>query len=93
MLRLDLDDVTLVLNDWGGGQFLASEGKAGRVARLVLVDCEAFDNFPPGSVKPIALVARLPGSIWLFMHLLRIRSVRHSQHSYGGLSLRASRTR
>ncbi len=88
MQRLDLGDVTLVLNDWGGGQFLASEGKAGRVARLVLVACEAFDNFPPGSVKPIALVARLPGSIWLFMQLLRIRSVRHSQHSYGGLSLR-----
>lgn len=44
--RLGVDDVTLVLNDWGGGQFLVSEGRAQRIARLVLVACEAFDNFP-----------------------------------------------
>ena len=88
MQRLDLDDVTLVLNDWGGGQFLVSEGKADRVGRLVLVACEAFDNFPPRSVKPIALVAKVPGSIWLFMQLLRIRSLRHNKRGYGGLSLR-----
>ncbi|AIJ21693.1 hydrolase, alpha/beta hydrolase fold family [Amycolatopsis methanolica 239] len=38
---LDLRDVTLVLNDWGGGQFLISERLAGRVGRLALVACEA----------------------------------------------------
>ena len=44
--RLDLTDVTLALNDWGGGQFLVSEGRARRVGRVVLVACETFDNFP-----------------------------------------------
>src|SRR5215217_3363280 len=45
---LDLRAVTLVGNDWGGAQLLISEGCAGRVRRLVLVACEAFDNYPPG---------------------------------------------
>src|SRR2546423_2395419 len=56
--RLDLRDVTLVLNDWGGGQFLAVEDGADRIGRLVLVACEAFDNFPPAPAKPLAVVAR-----------------------------------
>lgn len=46
--RLDLHDVTLVLNDWGGGQLLLSEGRDARIGRLVLAACEAFDNYPPG---------------------------------------------
>lgn len=46
--RLALRDVTLVGNDWGGAQLLISEGRAERVGRLVLVACEAFDNYPPG---------------------------------------------
>jgi pimeloyl-ACP methyl ester carboxylesterase len=83
MQRLDLNDVTLVLNDWGGGQFLVSEGKANRVGRLVLVACEAFDNFPPGPAK-----AKVPGGVWLLMLLLRNRSFRHHPRGYGGMSLR-----
>ncbi|WP_308407739.1 alpha/beta fold hydrolase [Streptomyces somaliensis] len=57
MGRLGLDDVTLVLNDWGGGQFLVLEEEGRRVARMVLVACEAFDNFPrgrPGRWPPCA---------------------------------------
>src|SRR3954470_22711445 len=42
LAALDLTDVTLVMNDWGGAQFLVSEGKAERVGRLVMVACEAF---------------------------------------------------
>ena len=47
--RLDLTDVTLVGNDTGGAlvQLLAGE-PAPRVGRIVLVSCDAFDNFPPG---------------------------------------------
>jgi pimeloyl-ACP methyl ester carboxylesterase len=88
MQRLGLNDVTLVLNDWGGGQFLVSEGKADRVGRLVLVACEAFDNFPPGTAKAMAQVAKVPGGIWLLMQLLRNRSLRHHPRGYGGMSLR-----
>ncbi|MFE5092314.1 alpha/beta fold hydrolase [Streptomyces sp. NPDC056638] len=85
---LGLDDVTLVLNDWGGGQFLVSEGKAQRVARLVLVACEAFDNFPPGPAKAAAAVCRVPGGVWLLTRLMRIPSFRNNRNGYGGMSLR-----
>src|SRR3954462_10809723 len=45
--RLDLRDVTLVQNDLGYAQLVALEHPE-RLARLVLVSCEAFDNLPPG---------------------------------------------
>src|SRR5689334_11329368 len=45
--RLELEDVTLAGNDTGGAlvQLLANHP---RVGGIVLVSCEAFDNFPPG---------------------------------------------
>jgi pimeloyl-ACP methyl ester carboxylesterase len=88
--RLDLRDVTLVLNDWGGGQFLLTERFAGseRVGRLALVACEAFDNFPPGAAKPISAVAAVPGGIWLLLQLLRVRAIRDNRNAYGGMSVR-----
>ena len=61
--RLDLRDVTLVQNDHGAAVVLAGQ-RPERVARLVLVSCEAFDNYPPGLPgKTVALVARLPGGL------------------------------
>ncbi len=48
LVELDLHDVTLVCNDWGGAQLVVSPGDSDRVANLVLVSCEAFDNYPPG---------------------------------------------
>ncbi|MEU3597646.1 alpha/beta hydrolase [Streptomyces sp. NPDC006798] len=86
--RLGLEDVTLVLNDWGGGQFLVSEGRAERVARMVLVACEAFDNFPPGPAKAMARVCGLPGGVRLLTRLMRIPAFRHHRSGYGGMSLR-----
>lgn len=85
---LDLRDVTLILNDWGGPQFLITEGKAERVARLVLIACEAFDNFPPKPARPLLRVAQLPGGVWLLMQLLRTNFFRHNKRAYGGMSLR-----
>jgi pimeloyl-ACP methyl ester carboxylesterase len=46
--RLDRQDVTLIMNDWGGPQLLVDHDRTERISRLVLVACEAFDNFPPG---------------------------------------------
>ncbi|MFF3019439.1 alpha/beta fold hydrolase [Streptomyces sp. NPDC057939] len=86
--RLGLDRVTLVLNDWGGGQFLVSEGRDQRIARLVLVACEAFDNFPPGPAKAMAQVCRIPGGVWLLTRLMRVPAFRHNRGGYGGMSLR-----
>ncbi|TNC22493.1 alpha/beta fold hydrolase [Amycolatopsis alkalitolerans] len=85
--KLDLRDVTLVLNDWGGAQFLISEGKADRVARLVLVACEAFDNYPPGLPgKLIVAATRAPGGLAATMKLLRFQAVRRAPGGWGWMS-------
>ncbi len=88
--RLGLQDVTLVLNDWGGGQFLVTERFDGaeRVGRLALVACEAFDNMPPGAAKLISVVAAVPGGVWLLLQLLRVRAIRDNRNAYGGMSVR-----
>jgi pimeloyl-ACP methyl ester carboxylesterase len=39
--RLDLSDVALVMNDWGGPQLLVDHGRTERIGRLALVACEA----------------------------------------------------
>jgi len=75
----ELEDVTLVGNDTGGAvcQIVAAwHGE--RVGRLVLLPCDAFENFPPPMfryLKPLArsraatfLYAqggRIPGALWL----------------------------
>lgn len=79
--RLGLDDVTLVGADTGGAlaQLLLADGAhegaagAGRVSRVVLVSCEAFENFPPGLPGRVsAAVARVPGGLALAAHSMRL---------------------
>lgn len=61
--RLDLHDVTLVMNDWGGAHLLVGEGRAVRIGKLAFVSCEAFDNFPPGLPgRMVALAATAPAA-------------------------------
>ncbi|MFD1933663.1 alpha/beta fold hydrolase [Nonomuraea mangrovi] len=87
--RLDLRDVTLVLNDWGGGQLLVPLGRAERVGRLVLTACEAFDNYPPGLPgRLIELAARTPGGLWLTTRMLGLRSFRRAPGGWGWMSKR-----
>ena len=73
--RLDLDNVTLVGNDTGGAvvQLLMSEGCV-RVVGIVLVSCDAFDNFPPGLTgKVLVATGKLPPSLFgLFMQHMRL---------------------
>lgn len=85
---LDLRDVVLVLNDWGGGQFLLTERMPGhdRVAALALVACEAFDNFPPAPARPLASLAALPGAMLLLVTAMRVRRVRRARRGYAGMS-------
>ncbi|MGO3326440.1 alpha/beta fold hydrolase [Gordonia sp. (in: high G+C Gram-positive bacteria)] len=83
---LDLHEVTLVLNDWGGGQFIVSEGRDHRLARLVLASCEAYDNFPPKPARPAAALCRVPGGSWLLMQITRTALFRHGTAAYGGLA-------
>jgi pimeloyl-ACP methyl ester carboxylesterase len=92
--RLDLHDVTLVGNDTGGAliQLLIGDGAA-RVGRVVLVSCEAFDNFPPGLTgKTVALTGKLsPRLFGLFMQQMRLRAVRRLPIAFGWLTMRGDR--
>jgi pimeloyl-ACP methyl ester carboxylesterase len=83
---LELRDVTLVMNDWGGPQFVVALDRAERVGRMVLVACEAFDNFPPPQARPAVLLARIPGGVWLLMQLLRTSFFRHGRKTWGAVS-------
>ena len=85
--ELDLYDVTLVCNDWGGAQLVISPGGSDRVANLVLVSCEAFDNYPPGLPgRLLRLNGSLPGGTFVTSQLLRPQLIRHLPITFGGLS-------
>ncbi|MEV1173834.1 alpha/beta hydrolase [Nonomuraea sp. NPDC049784] len=89
--RLDLRDVTLVGNDTGGAlvQLLMADGNA-RVGRVVLVSCDAFDNFPPGLTgKTLVLTGKLPPWMFgLFMRQMRLRVLRRLPITFGWLTKR-----
>jgi pimeloyl-ACP methyl ester carboxylesterase len=86
---LDLRDVTLVGNDTGGAfaQIVAAEHPE-RLARLALVTCDAFDNFPPPAAKPLVWFAHVPGSAQAAGLLTRSRRVRRSPLCFGWLTKR-----
>ncbi len=84
-----LHGVTLVGNDWGGAQLLVSEGIDGRVGRLALASCEAFDNYPPGVPgRAQAQAARIPGGICAAFQSLRLRPLRRLPMTWGWMSKR-----
>jgi pimeloyl-ACP methyl ester carboxylesterase len=71
---LDLVDVTLVGNDTGGAicQLVAADHPK-RLARLVLTNCDAYENFLPPAFRPLQLLPRIPGSMWLASRTLHLR--------------------
>jgi len=89
--RLDLHDVVLVGSDTGGalGQLVMADGAA-RVGRVVLVSCDAFDNFPPGLTgRTLVRTGRLsPRLFGLFMQQMRLRMVRRLPIAFGWLTKR-----
>jgi pimeloyl-ACP methyl ester carboxylesterase len=83
---LELDDVTLVGNDTGGAlcQFLIDSDHT-RVGRLVLTNCDAFDQFPPAPFGLIVKVGRRPARLRAMMTSVRPKALRHSILGFGGL--------
>ncbi len=62
---LGADDATVIANDTAGGLLLLSLSTGhqalGRIGRLVLTNCDNYDQFPPGSLaKASALCRALP---------------------------------
>src|SRR6516164_724873 len=84
---LSPQDVTLVHADWGGALFLTARGLDHRLARQVILPCEAFDNFPPGLPgKMLALAVRLPAGIQLAARQLRVGWLRRLPLLYGQMA-------
>ncbi|GHH84795.1 oxidoreductase [Streptomyces sulfonofaciens] len=86
--RLDLHGVTLVESDCGRAQTVAARHPQ-RLARLVLMSCEAFDNYPPGLPgKMIGAAARTPGGLALMARVLGLKPLRRLPLGLGALTRR-----
>ncbi|MGC5248758.1 alpha/beta fold hydrolase [Gordonia sp. DT219] len=84
---LDLQEATLVHSDWGGGLFLTAIGRDERVGAMVILPCEAFDNFPPGLPGKMAeIAARLPGGLTLAARNIRSRLLRRLPVVFGWMT-------
>jgi pimeloyl-ACP methyl ester carboxylesterase len=73
---LDLEDVTIVGNDSGGAmsQVLVTRHPE-RIGRLVLTNCDTYENFPPGIFKAMPPLAKLPGGMTLLSFPFRFGAV------------------
>lgn len=87
LAALNLQRVTLVGNDTGGALCqLVVTAHPERIARLVLTNCDAFENFPPKAFVPLMKGAYLPGFLFVLAQMLRLEMVRRSPIAFGWLS-------
>lgn len=86
---LDLTDVTLIGNDTGGALCqLLVVAEPERIGRLVLTDCDAFEDFPPKAFKPLVAAAKVPGALRAMLQPMRAKSARRLPLAYGWLTKR-----
>jgi pimeloyl-ACP methyl ester carboxylesterase len=86
LTALDLEDVTLVANDTGGAiaQITAAHHPE-RIGRLVLTNCDAFENFLPPMFRPLQWAARVPGLLTGVMAGMRFSPMRRLPMAFGWL--------
>ncbi len=85
---LGLEDPVLLGNDSGGAICqLAIHARPDRVRRLVLTNCDGFDEFPPFPFSVLRPVSRVPGAITALLQILRVPVLRHALF-YGVLASR-----
>jgi pimeloyl-ACP methyl ester carboxylesterase len=84
LAAMELERVTLVGNDTGGAicQLVATE-RPERLGRLVLTDCDAFENFLPPMFRGLQIAARVPGLLNALVQPMRIRALRRLPMAYG----------
>jgi pimeloyl-ACP methyl ester carboxylesterase len=83
---LGLDRVTLVANDPGGAiAQVTAANHPERIGRLVLTNCDAFENFLPPAFRPLQYAARVPGLLTSLLQSMRLAPIRRSPLAYGWL--------
>lgn len=90
LTTLGLSQATVVGNDTGGAlaQLLAVRHPE-LIGCLVLVSCDAFDNFPPGLPgRVMALLCKMPGALTIAMRSLRLAPLRRLPMTFGQMTKR-----
>jgi len=83
---LDLEDVTLVGNDTGGAiSQITAANHPERIGRLVLTNCDAFENFLPPAFRGLQVAAKVPGMLTGMMAGMRFAPIRRLPLAYGWL--------
>jgi pimeloyl-ACP methyl ester carboxylesterase len=86
---LDLRDATVVANDTGGALTqIAAAHHPERMGRIVLTNCDAYDNFLPPLFRPLQWGARVPGFVGLIAQSMRLGAMRDLPIAYGMLTKR-----
>jgi pimeloyl-ACP methyl ester carboxylesterase len=87
--RLELTDVTLVGNDTGGALCqLTAAARPDLVGRLVLTNCDAFEEFPPRAFKPLVKgPARFPALVTGLAALSKIGPIRRGSMALASLTV------
>jgi pimeloyl-ACP methyl ester carboxylesterase len=86
MAALNLERVTLVGNDTGGAiSQITAANHPERIGRLVLTNCDAFENFLPPFFRPLQWAAKVPGMLTATMQGTRIAAIRRSPLGFGWL--------
>ena len=73
IVAMDLQDITLVGNDTGGAICqLVITRHPDRITRLVLTNCDAYENFLPVVFRPLQWMGKVPGMDWVVAQGFRI---------------------
>jgi pimeloyl-ACP methyl ester carboxylesterase len=83
---LDLEDVVLVGNDTGGAiTQITAANHPERIGRVVLTNCDAFENFLPPMFRPMQWAARVPPVLNGLLQGMRFAPLRRLPNAFGWL--------
>jgi pimeloyl-ACP methyl ester carboxylesterase len=86
MDALELEDVMLVGNDTGGAiTQITAANHPERIGRVVLTNCDAFENFLPPMFRPMQWAARVPPVLNGLLQGMRFAPMRRLPNAYGRL--------
>jgi pimeloyl-ACP methyl ester carboxylesterase len=83
---LELEDVVLVGNDTGGAiTQITAANHPERIGRVVLTNCDAFENFLPPMFRPMQWAARVPPVLNGLLQGMRFAPMRRLPNAFGRL--------